>query len=421
MNVPGAAESSRLSMRSDVALMAFTRGFVVLMSVVQSVLVARALGPDGRGALAAVAGFAGVLVAVGGLGFSSANPYFLINHPAAHRAIVSNSLWIGGAGGVLLACVGLLVYALEPGVLPGLSMSEVVTALVTVPVMLCALFLQSVLLGQFRTRLYNGLAAAVAALPALALALGYLLLDLDVLGTLVVTTLSQVAGMIAYVIVTTDGLPDRFDARLARDMLRYGVRLYAATTLAFLVIRVDVLLVNGYLGTAAAGLYTVAVAIVDLLFLIPVAVGFSLFPRVAEVPASDLTLRVIRLFTPIMLVLCLASVAVAAPAIELLYGAPFAGAADLFYWLAPGAFGLAIATVLSQHFAGRGFPWVLVLAWVVALAVNLGLNLALLDRGAYIAALSSSIAYMLVFAVHVALFARELGGWSTLVKPPGSR
>lgn len=421
MNAPGAAESSRLSMRSDVALMAFTRGFVVLMSVVQSVLVARALGPDGRGALAAVAGFAGVLVAVGGLGFSSANPYFLINHPAAHRAIVSNSLWIGGAGGVLLACVGLLVYALDPGVLPGLSMSEVVTALVTVPVMLCALFLQSVLLGQFRTRLYNGLAAAVAALPAIALALGYLLLDLDVLGTLVVTTLSQVAGMIAYVIVTTDGLPDRFDARLARDMLRYGVRLYAATTLAYLVIRVDVLLVNGYLGTAAAGLYTVAVAIVDLLFLIPVAVGFSLFPRVAEAPASDLTLRVIRLFTPIMLVLCLASVAVAAPAIELLYGAPFAGAADLFYWLVPGAFGLAIATVLSQHFAGRGFPWVLVLAWVVALAVNLGLNLALLDRGAYIAALSSSIVYMLVFVVHVALFARELGGWSTLVKPPGSR
>lgn len=421
MNAPGAAESSRLSMRSDVALMAFTRGFVVLMSVVQSVLVARALGPDGRGALAAVAGFAGVLVAVGGLGFSSANPYFLINNPAAHRAIVSNSLWIGGAGGVLLACVGLLVYALEPGVLPGLSMSEVVTALVTVPVMLCALFLHSVLLGQFRTRLYNGLAAAVAALPALALALGYLLLDLDVLGTLVVTTLSQVAGMIAYVVVTTDGLPERFDTRLARDMLRYGVRLYAATTLAFLVIRVDVLLVNGYLGTAAAGLYTVAVAIVDLLFLIPVAVGFSLFPRVAEAPASDLTLRVIRVFTPIMLVLCLVSVAVAAPAIELLYGAPFAGAADLFYWLVPGAFGLAIATVLSQHFAGRGFPWVLVLAWVVALAVNLGLNLALLDRGAYIAALSSSIVYMLVFAVHVALFARELGGWSPLVKPPRSR
>jgi O-antigen/teichoic acid export membrane protein len=420
MNISRSAAANRPSMRSDVVLMAFTRGFVVLMSVVQSVLVARALGPDGRGSLAAVAGFAGVLVALGGLGFSSANPYFLLNRNASDRAIVSNSLWIGGAGGVLLACGGLLVYQLDPGVLPGLSRSEVVMSLLVVPAMLCALFLQSVLIGQFRTRLYNGLAAAVAVLPALSLALGYVLLDLDVLGTLVVTTLSQFAGLIAYVIVTTDGLPARFDKQLARDMLRYAMRVYAATTLAFLVIRVDVLLVNGYLGAATAGLYTVAVAIVDLLYLIPSAVGFSLFPRVTDAPNSDLTLRVIRVFAPLMLVLCLASVALAAPAIELLYGAQFAGAAVLYYWLVPGAFALGIATVLSQHFAGRGFPWVLVVAWVVGLSVNLALNFAFLDRGAYIAALSSSVAYILVFAVHVALFARELGGWSTLVRPPRS-
>ena len=412
--LPGSTR--RLSMRSDVALMAASRGFVVVMSVVQSVLVARALGPEGRGTLAAVAGFAGVLAALGGLGFSSANPYFLLNHPASDRAIVSNSLWIGGLGGLLLAGCGLLVYEVDSGVLPGLSTVEVTVALVAVPAMLCALFLQSVLLGQFRTRMYNGLAAAVAGLPALALAFGYLVLDLDVLGTLVVTTLSQYAGLTAYVVVTTGGRPERFNAPLARQMLRYGLRVYAATTLAFLVIRVDVLLVNGYLGATATGLYTAAVAIVDLLYLIPIAVGFSLFPRVADTKSSDLTLRVVRAFAPTMLVLCLVSAAVAAPAITLLYGSEFSGAADLYYWLLPGAFALGMSTILSQHFAGMGFPWPLVLAWLVGLAANLVLNLALLERGAYIAAMSSSVAYILVFAAHLALFARELGSWSTLVR-----
>lgn len=410
------ARAARPRMRSDVALMAASRAFVLLMSVVQSVLVARALGPDGRGTLAAVAGFAGILAALGGLGFSSANPYFLLNRPASDRAIVSNSLWIGGIGGLLLAGCGLLVYALDPGVLPGLSSIEVAVALVAIPATLSALFLQSVLLGEFRTRMYNSLAAGVALLPAVALAIGYHVLDLDVLGTLVVTTLSQFAGLVAYVAVTTGARPARFDAPLAREMLRYGLRVYAATTVAFLVIRVDVLLVNAYLGATTTGLYTAAVAIVDLLYLIPIAVGFSLFPRVADTKSSDLTLRVVRAFAPIMLILCLVSVAVAAPAITLLYGAEFSGAADLYYWLVPGAFALGMSTVLSQHFAGMGFPWPLIVAWLLGLTVNLALNIALLERGAYIAALSSSIAYILVFAVHLALFARELGGWLPLVR-----
>lgn len=399
--------------------MAVSRAFVVIMSVVQSVLIARTLGPDGRGALAAVAGFAGVLVALGGLGFSTANPYFLLNRPALDRAIVSNSLWLGGVGGLLLAVCGLVVYELDPGVLPGLRGSEVTVALIAVPAMLCALFLQSVLLGQFRTRMYNGLAAAVAVLPALMLAVGYLLLDLDVLGTLIVTTLSQFIGLAAYVGVT-GGRPERFNAPLAREMLRYALRVYAATTLAFLVIRVDVLLVNGYLGATTTGLYTAAVAIVDLLYLIPMAIGFSLFPRVADAKGSALTLRVVRVFAPIMLVLCLTSVAMAAPAISLLYGVEFSGAAELYYWLVPGAFALGMSTILSNHFAGMGFPWPLVLAWVVALAINIVLNVALLERGAYIAALTSSISYILVFVVHLALFARELGGWLPLIRPQKS-
>ncbi|MDP8909944.1 MAG: oligosaccharide flippase family protein [Chloroflexota bacterium] len=400
--------------------MAATRGFLVVMSVLQSVIVARALGPEGRGTLAAVIGFAGVLVALGGLGFSSANPYFLLNRPESHRAIVSNSLWIGGIGGLVLAAGGLLLYEIDSGVLPGLSSTEVVVALIAVPAMLCALFLQSVLLGQFRTRLYNALAAIVAALPPLALAVAYLVLGLDVLSTLIVTTAAQYVGLLAYAAVTMRRRPSRFDASLAREMLRYGVRVYAATTLAFLVIRVDVLLVNGYLGATASGLYTTAVAIADLLYLLPIAVGFSLFPRIADTKDTELTLRVIRAFGPIMLGLSLASVALAAPAITLLYGPDFSDAAHLYYWLAPGAFALGMSTVLSQHFAGVGFPWSLVLVWLAGLSVNVALNLALLDRGAYIAALSSSVAYMLVFALHLAFFARELGGWLPLLKPHSS-
>lgn len=407
-------------MRSDVALMALTRVLLVLLSVAQSVLVARVLGPDGRGSLAAVAGFASILVAAGGLGLPAANPYFLLNRPGSEQSIVSNSLWIGGVGGLGLAGCGLLLYWLDPGILPGLGPGEVLVALIAVPATLCALFLQSVLLGQFRTKLYNGLAAVVAALPPLSLAVTYLVLELDVLSTLIITTGSQYVGLIAYA-AATSGRPSRFDAPLARDMVRYAFRVYAASTLGFLVIRSDVLLVNGYLGATATGLYTTAVSIVDLLYLLPMAIGTSLFPRVADTQESELTLRVVRALAPILFLLCLASVVLAAPAIVLLYGPEFAAAVNLYYWLVPGAFALGMSTVLSNHFAGKGFPAILVVAWMLGLSLNVALNIALLERGAYIAALTSSVAYIFVFVLHLAMFAREIGGWAPLIRPPHFR
>jgi O-antigen/teichoic acid export membrane protein len=408
----------RMSMRSDVALMAATRGFVVLMAVTQSALIARALGPDGRGALAAVAGFATVMVAIGGLGLGSANTYFLLERPGAGRAIVSNSLWIGICTGAGLSMSGLILYALMPGVLPGLSRLEVVVALLAAPPMIVALFLQGVLLGQFRTKLYNGIAAVLSALPVAALAVGYLVFDLGLLGTLVLTTAVQYVGLAAYVAVTKEGrMLAAFDRPLARDMLRYGLRIYAAGTLGYLVLRIDVLLVNGYSGATATGLYTAAVAIADLLYLLPIAVGFSLFPRVADTKDWYLTLRVIRVLGPCYLVLCLLSVALAAPAISLVYGNAFSEAAELYYWLAPGAFALGILSVLSQHFSGMGLPWVLVSAWAGGLVINVCLNVVLLpSEGPYAAALSSSVAYVLVLGLHLVLFAREIGGWSLLVK-----
>ena len=78
-------------------------------------------------------------------------------------------------------------------------------------------------------------------------------------------------------------------------------------------------------------------------------------------------------------------------------------------------------TILSQHFAGRGFPIQAALVWFVGLGVNLAINLAFLSSGTYVAALASTIAYAVLLVLHVRMFAREIGGLAQcvlgLVKP----
>src|SRR5881397_471759 len=75
---------------------------------------------------------------------------------------------------------------------------------------------------------------------------------------------------------------DRMDSVLMWRMLRYAFRAYLATLTAFLVIRIDILMVNGLLGARDAGLYSVAVALGDGLYIIPAVIAVNLFARVAR-------------------------------------------------------------------------------------------------------------------------------------------
>ena len=85
----------------------------------------------------------------------------------------------------------------------------------------------------------------------------------------------------------------------------------------------------------------------------------------------------------------------------------FSGATSLYYWLLPGIFCLGLLTILSQHFAGRGYPVEAMAIWIFGLALNIALNLVFLPgRGAWVAALTSSVTYAFLLALHMWLFAR---------------
>jgi O-antigen/teichoic acid export membrane protein len=112
---------------------------------------------------------------------------------------------------------------------------------------------------------------------------------------------------------------------------------------------------------------------------------------------------------------CLVTVPIAGPAIRLFFGADFSGAVSLYYWLLPGIYCLGMLTILAHHFAGRGYPTQAAAVWFVGLALNLAINIAFLPgRGAWVASLASSIAYAVLLALHVRLFAREAGGYGVL-------
>jgi O-antigen/teichoic acid export membrane protein len=405
-------------LRTDVFLTFGGKAATLFFGLLIVVAVARELGPSGQGLFAVAYSLTILLAHLGGLGLTTANPYFTAREPASRSRIVSNSLWLAAALGSVLIAVGLALRAVAPDAVQGLGWEPLVVTLLGIPGALAALFLQSVLLGESRMVAYNGVEAAQAALTLVALLVAYALFDAALTGTLVVLTAGRYAAVAVYLalLLPARGRPD---ALLARRMLAYGLRAYVAIVVSFLVVRLDLLLVNGYLGAREAGLYSVAATLADGMFVLPMVVALNLFPRVARSGESQETAEVFRSVALLYGLVCLATVPLAWPGIPLVFGDDFDGAVSLYYWLLPGIYALGMLTILSHYFAGRGYPSRAAAIWVVGLAVNVAINVLFLPgRGAWVASLASSVAYGLLLVLHVWLFAHEAGSYRALVPRP---
>jgi O-antigen/teichoic acid export membrane protein len=410
-----ATEPRRL--RTDVGLMLGAKGAAMVLNVVATVIVARALGVSGRGAFAVAFSLTLLLVQFGTVGMVTANPYFVARDPSARGRIVANAVWMAVVLGTLGIAGGVLLRLIAPTLTQGLSWAELLVAIAGVPAALAASFLQSVLLGEGRTITMNVIEVAMGIVTTVAMAIALLLLGAGVLCALAISTAGFIAAALAFGVAAARGVRVawRPDVALARTMLGYGFRIYVATLVGFLVLRLDLLLVNGYLGERQAGLYSVVAALAQGMYVIPAVVGVNLFPRIARGGPDEISAGVFRSFSLIYAALCLITIPLAPVLIRVLFGRDFDGAVELYWWLVPGVFALGMLTVLSHHFAGRGFPLEAMLVWFVGLGVNLGLNLLFLDRyGTWIASLSSSIAYAVLLALHVRMFARDVGGYGVL-------
>lgn len=407
-------------LRTDVFLMGASKVGSLVLGIVGSIIVARALGADGRGLVAVGYALARILIQFGTAGVLTANPYYAARDPGMRSRIVTNSVWLALIVGVALFAVGVALAAVAPSVVRGLSWTQILLALGGVPLALSNQFLHSVLLGEGRMHAYNLVELVLSVVATTVTFVVLIPLDGGVTAALAVTLAGYATGTLTWLALLMRHRPGIApDLAVARTMVGYGFRAYVATLFGFLVIRVDTLFVNGYLGATQAGLYAVAVALVDGLFLFPTIVAVNLFPRIARGGETAMTAEVFRLMAVLYGLFCLVTVPFAGFTIRHLFGPEFEPATSLYYWILPGAYSLGMIAILSNHFAGRGFPLRAVIVWVFALGLDIAILVLFLDReGTYIASLASSITYCVLLLLHMGMFADEAGGWGALRPRP---
>jgi SAM-dependent methyltransferase len=277
------------------------------------------------------------------------------------------------------------------------------------------LFFQNALLGMHEVKAFNALEAAAKVLTFTGLVVYLVVFAGGAAGAIILLSVTATLSALATALYSRSRVPFRFafDGSLFARMIPFGLKSYLSCLLAYLVIRSDMLLVNYFLGTAAAGIYSIAAQIADTILLIPATIGLILLPRIAsEEPRnqSAVTARVTRHSALAMTVLCAAAWVLAGPAISLLYGPGFHLAIPATRWLLPGVWALGINGILMQHFGGQGMPLVTIIAPLVGAVLNLSLNAVVVPRfGIVGAAVTSSVAYSMMLLLSLGAFLRGGG------------
>jgi len=402
----------------------------LLLGVGTSVVLARALGPEGRGIYALAMLLPSLIVTFGNLGIGPATVYYVARGEFRRQEILGNNVLLGvGIGGIGVLAGLIVVLFFREKVFPGVSPGYLLLALVLVPVEVLFSYLRYVLLGAQRIKEFNYVQIAQSVLFLGFVTLALLALKAGIRGAIL-------AGLFTWLIV--DALVFRLARRVAggidlkpnisyiKRATTYGIQAHLANILGFLNYRVDMFLVNGFLGPAAVGLYAVGVGLVEKLWMISYAASTVLFPRVAAETKEDRRTE----FTPLVARTVLWITAIAALVLALLsrwivlllYSEAFLPAAGALQALLVGIVVLSAGRVLSNDIAGRGFPGLNIYTGLAAVATNVVLNLLWIPRyGIVGAAWASTVSYTVSFLGALFFYCRLSGNyWTKVVFPQRS-
>ncbi|MGQ9877172.1 MAG: oligosaccharide flippase family protein [Chloroflexus sp.] len=397
--------------------------FSVVIGLVISIVIARGFGPTAKGSADLIMVTSTLLAMVFGLSLQSGIVYVV----ARGRAIINGLL-------VCLALIALLQTLLATVTLAGLMRTTLASALMPPEsehwgvIAVALLILGSLLSGHYRSvliglqeiprvnliNLYGQIVTLIVILVFIYASwfqgqqlTAEVLVWLQVGATIVIVFLLRwtLRPWLIGSIQQKSGLS---------EVITFSIPSYLANMAQFLNYRLDIFFVSYFVGVKGVGLYSLAVGIAQLLWLVSGATSQVLFPDVAasvdQVGAQQRTARVARLSLWLSIVLAGGLGLGGTVLLPLVYGIAFQESIPALIWLLPGVTIFSVANVIGSYLAGIGKPHLNLAASLVGLVFTVVFDFMLIPwLGITGAAIASSISYIATTLAIIAIFMRETG------------
>jgi O-antigen/teichoic acid export membrane protein len=393
------------------------RVFVVGVTFVATVVIARELGPAGRGLYAVAVAIGAIGAQFGNFGLHASNTYYVAKDRTLLPVLTGNM--------VVVLCVVCAItvlcgvgFAYWPRLAP-LRGGLLMLALVSVPIGLAYLLSQGLLLGVNEVRAYNRIECGAKFLALLLICAAALAHSKAVTLFFSITLLALLLSFIwAFArLRQVSNEPPALSWAMFRQSLGIGVKAYLIAFFGFLLLRIDLVMVKYMEGATQAGFYSISQVLTENTMMFPVVLGLILFPKLSSISdkseKSRLTNKAVLVTAALMLPVAMIGVWAAKPIITVAFGRAFLPAVAPFVWLMPGTYFLGLETVMVQFLNSEGFPPAIVVAWIAATLLNIAINFWAIPRyGITGASAVSSVCYFLMFLIVSGLVWKRTAGAS---------
>lgn len=401
-----------------------------IIGIGASIIIARGLGPTGKGELTLLMLIPTTLFILTHFGVSKANIYFLNRKKMSLQSISNANLFLF----LILSAVSIVIYAvvvafLRNNLLQQIEISLIVLAAVVLPLQFFNSYFGSFLQAYQWMKENSIIGVLSSALNLPLLILGIYILHLSVMGALLASIISSFFGCLLilwYVKKLScqnskidsyknsfsfrDKSPDEKQINVIKSLLTFSSRIYVSGMMWFFILRIDMYMVSYFLGVTDLGYYSLSVGIAENLWLIPGAVATVLLPTVSSMKQKEsgaFIARVIRITMWLMIMVSIVLIIFAEPIITILFSQKFIPSITPLRLLVIAAVPFAVRNLLADTFVGWGRPEINIYTRGIALGVNVVANLYFIPHWGIVgAAFASLMAYTIDVVMSIIIFMR---------------
>lgn len=388
------------------------------LSIATSIVLTRALQPEGRGIYAIVIFFASLMTYYSTFGIGQSAIYFVGKGHHSLSVIIGNTLALSALLSVLSMAMGVgLIWFFSLQFFPDVPSPFLWLGIVLIPVQLMLGIMTQLVLAIQNVRVYNLARLFQSAITLFAMvvflwwrqgavfsALGIEIFVSVGVCVLLWATLRNAVGPLIY----------RPQFSYIRGAIQYGFSTYLGSTLSLLHYRVDVFLINLFMKVSQVGFYSLSASLAEKISFFSDSISTLLFPRLAaekdSVAANSLTPIVFRTVLFSMMGMGGLVIVMGGILITLFYGTTYAPSILPLRILVVGTIAAGAWGVLESDFKSRGFPLLGFLTTAVSTVLNVVLNCFWIPRyGIVGAATATAVSYSLSLFVGMGIFCRLSG------------
>jgi len=380
------------------------------------IVIARFLGVGGLGVFNLFLAVNGIVLLLGSLGFGTASIYLSNKAKKDFSQLFSNSLIFGLAWGLLLSILVLLSFFLFPSIFTGLSFKHLIIALVTIPFVILYNYCLPLLLAKFRIMAWSVFSILYS---IFIFSISFIFVVFFKMGTdgaiyaVFITVLANFILTLIY-LLRSYKVVKRFDFSLFKNQLKFGISAYLGDVFSTINFKLNVFIVNVFLGVLSVAYYSVSYNIAALIFIIPYSLQQVLYPAWSSTSEEEVDRKTPKAARQVLIFSLLASVVLAFLGrwfILFFYGKDFSSAILPFYLILPGGVFAAYAGMFFNNFFAKGKPHITSIILIASFLVNIVSNILLIPKiGVAGSALSASISYLFAAVAAVIVFWRITKG-----------